>query len=183
MALLARCGAIPSTHDYHFNAFLAQAFPQGTAFPAYGPLPPAPDLPLADAKAFSIDDATTTEIDDAFSVSTLANGNTEIGIHIAAPALGVVPGSPAEQAGLKPGDIRRATTSLLSAIEVGFLFEDQKVFEVVVWGEPELRHSLTSVGDFFFLGFPQTLTYALDRDTTSAFAELQFRSIAEGRRR
>jgi Cu/Ag efflux pump CusA len=53
----------------------------------------------------------------------------------------------AERHGLKPGDIRRATTSLLSAIGVGFLFEDQKVFEVVVWGEPELRHSLTSVGD------------------------------------
>lgn len=55
--------------------------------------------------------------------------------------------SAAESHALKPGDIRRATTSLLSGIEVGFLFEDQKVFEVVVWGEPELRHSLTSVGD------------------------------------
>ena len=53
----------------------------------------------------------------------------------------------AERHGLKPGDIRRATTSLLSAIGVGFLFEDQKVFEVVVWGEPELRHSLTSIGE------------------------------------
>lgn len=49
--------------------------------------------------------------------------------------------------GLKPGDIRRASTSLLSGIEVGFLFENQRVFEVVVKGEPELRHSLTSVGD------------------------------------
>jgi Cu/Ag efflux pump CusA len=53
----------------------------------------------------------------------------------------------AAQAGLKPGDIRRAATSLLSGIEVGFLFEDQKVFEVVVWGTPELRGSLSSVGD------------------------------------
>jgi exoribonuclease-2 len=94
VALLARCGAIPSTHDYHFNAFLAQAFPQGTAFPAYGPLPPAPDLPLADAKAFSIDDATTTEVDDAFSVRELPNGHYEVGIHIALPALGIARGSP-----------------------------------------------------------------------------------------
>ena len=31
-----------------------------------------PDLPLADVRAFSIDDATTTEIDDAFSVRELA---------------------------------------------------------------------------------------------------------------
>jgi exoribonuclease-2 len=39
--------------------------------------------------AFSIDDATTTEIDDAFSVEKLANGNWRIGVHIAAPTLGM----------------------------------------------------------------------------------------------
>jgi exoribonuclease-2 len=57
-------------------------------------LPPAPDLPLAAVRAFSIDDASTTEIDDAFSVRHLANGNLEIGIHIAAPALSIARGSP-----------------------------------------------------------------------------------------
>jgi Cu/Ag efflux pump CusA len=35
----------------------------------------------------------------------------------------------------------------LAGIDVGFLFEEQKVFEVVVWGSPELRHSLDSVRD------------------------------------
>jgi exoribonuclease-2 len=94
VALLAACGAIPSTHEYHFNAFLAQAFPQGSAFGAYGTLPALPDLPQADVRAFSIDDATTTEVDDAFSVRELANGHYEIGIHIAAPALGIQRGSP-----------------------------------------------------------------------------------------
>ncbi|MEK6720723.1 MAG: efflux RND transporter permease subunit [Chloroflexota bacterium] len=49
--------------------------------------------------------------------------------------------------GLKPGDIRRQATSLLSGIEVGFLFEDQRVFQVVVWSKPEVRHSISSVGD------------------------------------
>ena len=49
--------------------------------------------------------------------------------------------------GVKAGDVRRAATSLLSGIEVGNLFEDQKVFEVVVWGTPELRHSVDSVQD------------------------------------
>ena len=34
-----------------------------------------------------------TEIDDAFSVRSLANGNLEIGIHIAAPGLGFAPGA------------------------------------------------------------------------------------------
>ena len=94
LALLAACGAIPSTHDYHFNRFLFDAFPRGTDFPRIDDLPAAPDLPLAAVRAFSIDDATTTEIDDAFSVRSLANGNLEIGIHIAAPALVIARGSP-----------------------------------------------------------------------------------------
>ncbi len=47
--------------------------------------------------------------------------------------------------GVKPGDVRRAAATLLSGLEVGSLFEDQKVFEVVVWGTPETRHSLTEV--------------------------------------
>jgi exoribonuclease II len=93
LALLAACGAIPSTHDYHFDRFLSEAFPRGTAFPDYGTLADAPELPLAGAVAFSIDDATTTEIDDAFSVRPLSSGNLEIGIHIAAPALAIPRGS------------------------------------------------------------------------------------------
>jgi Cu/Ag efflux pump CusA len=53
----------------------------------------------------------------------------------------------AAAAGLKAGDIRRSATSLLSGILVGNLFEEQKVFEVVVWGTPEHRESLSSVQD------------------------------------
>jgi Cu/Ag efflux pump CusA len=51
----------------------------------------------------------------------------------------------AKRYGLKPGDIRRATTSLVSGIEVGNLFEEQKVFDVMVYGTPDTRHSLTSI--------------------------------------
>ena len=94
VALLAACGAIPSSHDYHYNAFLAQAFPQGVAFAAHDGPSALPDLPTAQVRAFSIDDATTTEVDDAFSVRELPNGNYEVGIHIAAPALGIARGSP-----------------------------------------------------------------------------------------
>ena len=93
LELLRDCGAIPSTHDYHFNRFLVEAFPQGTAFPAWDAPPALPDLPVAPVRAFSIDDASTTEIDDAFSVRELPNGHREIGIHIAAPALVIAPGS------------------------------------------------------------------------------------------
>ena len=51
----------------------------------------------------------------------------------------------ANRFGLKPGDLRRAATSLVSGIVVGSLFEEQKVFDVVVWGAPETRHNLTNI--------------------------------------
>ena len=51
----------------------------------------------------------------------------------------------AQAAGVKPGDVRRASAALLSGIEVGNLFEEQKVFEVMVVGVPNTRHSLTSI--------------------------------------
>ena len=93
VALLAACGAIPSSHEYHYQAFLASAFPQGTSFGSPGALAPLPELAVADVRAFSIDDVTTTEIDDAFSVQALDGGGFRIGIHIAAPALGIARGS------------------------------------------------------------------------------------------
>ncbi len=93
--LLQRCGAIPSTHAYHLQRFLFEYFPHGIGFPEIT-LEALSELPLAEANAFSIDDATTTEIDDAFSVIQLANGNWRIGIHIAAPTLGIPPGSPCD---------------------------------------------------------------------------------------
>ncbi len=93
--LLERCGAIPSTHDYHLQRFLFEHFPHGTGFPDVG-VDMHPELPLAEARAFSIDDATTTEIDDAFSVMRLPDGNWRIGVHIAAPALTLSPGSPVD---------------------------------------------------------------------------------------
>jgi Cu/Ag efflux pump CusA len=51
----------------------------------------------------------------------------------------------AKRYGLKPGDVRRAATSLVAGIKVGSLFEEQKVFDVIVWGVPETRHSLSSI--------------------------------------
>lgn len=51
----------------------------------------------------------------------------------------------AQQHRVKPGDVRRAAATLLSGIGVGSLFEEQKVFDVVVWGTPETRASLSDV--------------------------------------
>ncbi|MDR0771503.1 MAG: RNB domain-containing ribonuclease [Burkholderiales bacterium] len=94
VVLAQACGALPSTHEYHFNRFLAHAFPRGTAFPSYGALPELPELPFDDVQAITIDDATTTEFDDAFSVRLLDNGQTEIGLHIACPGLTLLHGAP-----------------------------------------------------------------------------------------
>ena len=51
----------------------------------------------------------------------------------------------AQRFGIKPGDVRRASATMLSGLLVGNLFEEQKVFEVVVWSTPETRSSLNSV--------------------------------------
>ena len=51
----------------------------------------------------------------------------------------------AQEYGIKPGDVRRAAATLLSGILVGNLFEEQKVFEVMVQGAPETRQSLTTI--------------------------------------
>jgi Cu/Ag efflux pump CusA len=53
----------------------------------------------------------------------------------------------AQRYGLKPGDVRREASTLVAGIEAGSLFEEQKVFQVVVWGTPQVRHSLSSLRD------------------------------------
>ncbi|MHA4867896.1 ribonuclease catalytic domain-containing protein [Duganella sp. PWIR1] len=89
--LMLAVGGVQSPKSLHMAKFLFENFPKGSGFPDVPvPVPPT-NLPLADVKAFSIDDVTTTEIDDAFSVAHLADGNVKIGIHIAAPGLGIKP--------------------------------------------------------------------------------------------
>lgn len=51
----------------------------------------------------------------------------------------------AERYGIKPGDVRRAATTLISGLVVGNLFQQQKVFDVVVWGTPNTRDSVSSI--------------------------------------
>ena len=91
--LLLKCGALGSSYEFHYNRFLFEHFPEGEAFPAFEPFTLPGALPRAEVAAFSIDDASTTEIDDAFSVTPRAGGGWRIGIHIAAPALGFARGS------------------------------------------------------------------------------------------
>ncbi len=93
--LMIRCGAIDSPLDYHQGMFFKAHFPHGPAHDEglvveQSSLDAAiAELPFAEVSAFSIDDSGTTEIDDALSVTALAEGGHRIGIHIAAPGLAI----------------------------------------------------------------------------------------------
>jgi exoribonuclease-2 len=91
--LFNRCGAIADTEALHKAQFLLEYFPKGTGFPEIAEPFDPPGLPEAAVAAFSIDDAATTEIDDAFSLQFKPEGGARVGIHIACPALGIAPGS------------------------------------------------------------------------------------------
>ena len=66
-----------------------------------------------------------------------AQSNLEIEVDIAK----------ARAEGIKPGDVRRAEATLLQGLEVGSVFEDQKVFEVIVKGTPATRRNVAAVRD------------------------------------
>jgi CzcA family heavy metal efflux pump len=51
----------------------------------------------------------------------------------------------ARRYGIKPGDVRRAEATLLHGIQVGSIFEEQKVFDVVVQGVAATRESVANV--------------------------------------
>jgi exoribonuclease-2 len=89
--LMLATKGVASPKDLHMGRFLFENFPRGAGFPPVA-VPATPTaLPTANVAAFSIDDVTTTEIDDAFSVEQLEDGNVRVGIHIAAPGLAIKP--------------------------------------------------------------------------------------------
>ena len=94
--LAKKTGGITSIPQYLQDGFEIKYFTKGTGFPDL-PLPEMPDLPKADVTAFSIDDESTTEVDDALSLTDLGNGMKRVGIHIAAPSLAVKPGDKMEK--------------------------------------------------------------------------------------
>jgi exoribonuclease II len=101
--LLQKAGAIDSPYQFHWRRFLLENFPQGYKF-GVGPhalqAPLVKDaLPVSAAQAFSIDDSSTTEIDDALSVQGLGTGEVTVGIHIAAPGLALQPGDAIDKVG------------------------------------------------------------------------------------
>ena len=87
--LLLEAGAFADAKALHLGCFVADAFPHGAGFApidaraldaTLGERLAA--LPLAPAEPFSIDDSTTTEIDDCLSVSTLPDGRVRVTYHV-----------------------------------------------------------------------------------------------------
>lgn len=74
-------------------------------------------------------------IGDAKIIAPVQQPTLEIEVDLAA----------AQRRGLKPGNVRRSAAALLSGIQVGSLFEEQKVFDVVVWSTPATRQNLSNV--------------------------------------
>lgn len=93
--LLLEAGAFSSIHALMRERFNAIYFPKGTEVDL--PVPEIPEewarLPVAQVRAFSIDDSSTTEIDDAFSVKMTGELTAQVGVHIAAPSLLIRRGS------------------------------------------------------------------------------------------
>ena len=120
-----------------------------------------PDERIRDAQTGSDDDLVVRIYgQDPSTLAGLADDVRSVigGVEgIVEPRIDVEPVSPtveievdleaAEEHAIKPGDVRRAAAILLSGVEVGSLFEEQKVFEVVVWGTPSIRQSLSDVED------------------------------------
>jgi len=49
--------------------------------------------------------------------------------------------------GLKPGDVRRAASTMVAGEEVGDIFRDGKAYDVMVWSTPETRSNVASISD------------------------------------
>lgn len=95
--LLLKLNVFPHALAVHRARFLGQYFPKGTDNPDL-PIPDVEELPKSEVRAFSVDDVSTTEIDDAFSIQPLGDGVYTFGIHIACPALVVTRDSELDKA-------------------------------------------------------------------------------------
>lgn len=95
--LLLDAGAWPHPLALHRVRFLAANFPRGTTLPPVEVGAPGGDLPLSDVIAYSVDDISTTEVDDAISVTMQGDDRALIGIHIAVPALAVTRDNPLDK--------------------------------------------------------------------------------------
>ncbi|MEK6720721.1 MAG: efflux RND transporter permease subunit [Chloroflexota bacterium] len=96
-----------------------------------------PDLAVLREKA--------DEVEEAISqIPGIVDLHHELLVEI--PKIGVeVDLAKAAPYGIKPGDVRRATSALLASEEVGDVFFGGQAYDVHVWSVPEARDSLTAI--------------------------------------
>src|SRR5699024_512579 len=88
--LLLDLNAWSSPLALHRHRFFSQYFPRGTEFPEIDVASDwSADLPEADVEAYSVDDAGTTEIDDALSTQPIGDQQLRVSVNIATPGLAV----------------------------------------------------------------------------------------------
>jgi CzcA family heavy metal efflux pump len=96
-----------------------------------------PDLEILRAKADEVVDilAQTDGVIDAHVELDVDVPQAQIAVDLAA----------AQEYGIKPGDVRRATATMLASEEVGDIFVGGKAYDVHVWTTPESRDSLNDI--------------------------------------
>ena len=96
-----------------------------------------PDLPTLRTKAAEISDVIKT----VPGVTTL-----KVEPQILVPQLDVeLKPEAAARLGLSAGDVRKAVTTLVKGLKVGELYQEQKVFDVMVWGVESVRADVSSI--------------------------------------
>ena len=95
--LFSRLSVMPNPEDFHVSQFVYDQFNNAPEHRNNKRIDDVEDLLAGPATAFSIDDASTTEIDDAFTLTEDNDGGWRLGIHIAAPGLSIKTGSPLDE--------------------------------------------------------------------------------------
>ncbi len=98
----------------------------------YGPVPST----LEEAAASTLEVVTSTSgVSNAALVQTPTEQTLQVTVDLAK----------VEALGMTPGDVRRQAATLVGGLEVGAIFQEQKVFDVQVWTAEDLRNSLEKV--------------------------------------
>lgn len=121
--------AVSATVTTYTDSRVRTLFPEGTRDVAVRVYGENPDVLQAKAEEIRAAVAGVDGVTGATVESTPTEENLKVQVDM----------RQAQALGVKPGDVRRAAAMLVGGITVGNLFQEQKVFDVVVWGAPEIR--------------------------------------------
>jgi CzcA family heavy metal efflux pump len=96
-----------------------------------------PDMDVLRAKAQEVSKAMAT-------VDGVADLKVEAQVLVPQLEIKVRPDA-ASRVGLTPGDVRRAATTLIKGLKVGEIYQDQKVYDVAIWGVEKVRDDVSAI--------------------------------------